>query len=67
MTSLMDAFAQADLGLHCPLTESVDTVVYVDKQNVQIRLHRYAGLAGPLLLAYGVRAFFSSSASNIFV
>ena len=27
-------FAQADLGLHCLLTESVDTVVYVDKQEM---------------------------------
>ena len=25
---------QADQGLHCPLTESVDTVVYVDKQRL---------------------------------
>ena len=28
------AYAQADLGLHCPLTESVDTVVYVDKERM---------------------------------
>ena len=26
--------AGPDLGLHCPLTESVDTVVYVDKQRM---------------------------------
>ena len=28
------AFAQADLGLRCPLTESMDIVVYVDKQRM---------------------------------
>ena len=28
------AFVQADLGLHFQLTESMDTVVYVDKQRV---------------------------------
>ena len=27
-------YVQADLGLHCPLTKSVDTVVYVDKQKM---------------------------------
>ena len=26
--------AQADRGLHCPLTESMDTVVYVDEQRI---------------------------------
>ena len=26
--------AQADLGLRCPLTESVDIVVYVNKQKL---------------------------------
>ena len=25
---------QADLGLRCPLTESMDTVVYVDEQRM---------------------------------
>ena len=25
---------QADVGLHCPLTESVDTAVYVNKQGM---------------------------------
>ena len=28
------AFAQASLGLRCPLTESMDTVVYVDQQRM---------------------------------
>ena len=28
------AIAQADLGLRCPLTESMDTIVYVDEQRV---------------------------------
>ena len=26
------AYAQADQGLHCPLTESMDTVVYVNRE-----------------------------------
>ena len=52
-------FMQADLGLHCPLTESVDTVVHVDKtENVQVRLHGCARSSGPSLFAYGIRAFF---------
>ena len=33
------AFLQADQRLCCPLTESMDIVVYVDEQNVQIRQH----------------------------
>ena len=28
------AYAQADQGLHCPLTESMETVVYVNKQRM---------------------------------
>ena len=28
------AKAQADLGLHCPPTEAIDTVVYVDEQRM---------------------------------
>ena len=28
------AFAQADLGLRCLISESVDTIVYVDKQRM---------------------------------
>ena len=39
-----DQPAHADQGLHCQLAESVDTLVYVDEQNVQIRLHGRAGL-----------------------
>ena len=26
------AFAQSDLGIRCPLTESLDTAEYIDKQ-----------------------------------
>ena len=29
-----NAFVQADLGVRCPLTESVDTVVYVNEQRI---------------------------------
>ena len=32
--------AQVDLGLHCLLTDSMDTVVCQGTENVQIRLHR---------------------------
>ena len=59
------AFAQADLGLRCPLTKSIDIAVYVDKQkNTYIRLHGCASLSGPSLLAYGIRASFTRCASN---
>ena len=28
------AFAQADQGLRCPLTESMDTIIYFDEQKM---------------------------------
>ena len=28
-------FAQAELGLHCPLSASMDTVVYVEQQRMR--------------------------------
>ena len=34
LCNLQTMQAQADLGLRCPLTESVDTVVYVDEQKM---------------------------------
>ena len=32
------AFAQSDLGIRCPLTESLDTAEYIDKQKTLCRL-----------------------------
>ena len=37
-TYLPSTKAPADLGLHCQLTESKDTAVYVHEQSAQIRL-----------------------------
>ena len=48
-------FAQTDLGLRCLLTESMDTVVYVDEQRMS-RSH-CARSTGSSLFAYGRRAF----------
>ena len=60
MTELM----QTDLGLHCPLTESVDTVVYVDKQ----RMSRSGPGCSKLVKGHFVSSFsrFNTQFSDIF-
>ena len=59
------AFAQADLGLLCLLTASMDIVgICQQMENVPIRLHGCACSSGHSLLLYGIRAFFSCRTSN---
>ena len=55
----------AGLGLPCPLTESVDTVVLCQRtENVQIRLHGCTS-TGPLLFADGIMTFFLCCTSYV--
>ena len=44
-----DQHAQGDQGLCCPLPKSVDTVVYVHKQNVQVRCTNAHDYQGPVV------------------
>ena len=52
--------SQADLGLRCPLTESMSIVGHAcrRKENAQIRLQRCAYWSGPTLSANCIRSFF---------
>ena len=54
------AFAQADQGLRCRLTESMDIVEYVSEQKKSRSdcTHEHAHLE-PSLFTYGIRFFFS--------
>ena len=52
-------FVQVDQGFHCPFTESMDTVVYVDIQ----RILRSDCMDGPSLFAYSIRHFFTHCTS----
>ena len=49
-------------GLYCPLPESVDTIVYVDKQRM-LRLDCTGAHAIPSLLACDIKALFPKCGS----
>ena len=57
---------QADLGLHCPLTESMDTVVYVDEQRMsRSDCTDEAHSSGPSLFTCGtVNPFYTDTRYN---
>ena len=55
------SFAQSDQGLHCPLTESLDTTEYTNGEH---SLRKCAGLSEFMHFAY-VKGTFSFDAANI--
>ena len=57
--------SEADQGLYCPLTESVDTSICWWAENAQIRLHGYACWSVPTLSTNCIRAFFMCCASYV--
>ena len=57
-------FTQADQGIRCPLTESMDTVVYVDEQRRMSCLDQIAPMR-KLILTFAVRISFSHLAYNM--
>ena len=51
------ANAQADQGLRCPLTVSMDAVVMSTNRECPDQMNGCARSSGPLLFGYGIRAF----------